>query len=194
METTLKTAPAKEPVSIDDVKKHLRVDDDYMDDDSLITSMIPEARQWVEEYLWRKLISQTWYAYLPYWPSVDYLELPFGELQSVTTVKYTDTDAAQSTWDAAEYIVGTDYLKGRITLGYGYTWPNDTLYPSNPIEVEFICGYGDNAPDVPGNIKRAIYIMISEMYENREASIYGQTYGRNPLIENLLAMYRINQL
>jgi uncharacterized phiE125 gp8 family phage protein len=93
METTLKTAPVKEPVSIDDAKKHLRVDDDYTDDDSLLVSIVVDARDWVEQYLWRKLITQTWYAYLEEWPAGGYIELPFGKLQSVTAVKYTDTAA-----------------------------------------------------------------------------------------------------
>lgn len=194
METTLKTAPIKEPVSIDDVKKHMVIDDDYTDRDSLILSLISDAREWIEEYLWRKLITQTWYAYLEDWPAGDYIELPFGTLQSVTAIKYTDTADAESTWNSSEYIVGTDYLKGRVTLAYGYTWPNTTLRDSNPIEVEFKCGYGDDAADVPVNIKRGIYMMVAEMYENREVSIYGQTYSRNPLLENLMAMYRINQL
>jgi uncharacterized phiE125 gp8 family phage protein len=194
METTLKTAPLKEPVTIDDAKKHLRVDDDYTDDDSLLVNMVVDARSWVEQYLWRKLISQTWYAYLEEWPAGEYIELPFGTLQSVIAIKYTDTDAVENTWSSGEYIVGTDYLKGRVTLGYGYTWPNESLLDSNPIEIEFKCGYGDDPGDVPGIIRRGINIMVAEMYENREISVFGQSMKEHPLIESLLAMYRLTEL
>ena len=194
METTLKTAPVKEPVSLDDAKKHLRVDDDYTIDDNMLVQMITDARFWVEEYLWRKLITQTWYAYLPEWPMGDYFELPFGKLQSVTAIKYTDTDGDVTTWSASEYIVGSDYLRGRVTLAYGYSWPNASLYPSNPIEIEFICGYGATSATVPGIIKRGIAILVAEMYENREITMFGQTMKEHPLMEILLAPYRLAEL
>lgn len=194
METTLKTAPLKEPVSMDDAKAHMRIDDDIIVDDQLIYSAITEARVMVEEYLWRKLITQTWYAYLDDWPGGNHIELPFGKLQSVTAIKYTDTDADETEWSNTEYLVGTDYLRGRVSLAYGYTWPSVVLSASNPIQVEFVCGYGLTAAAVPATIRRGIMIMISEIYENREKTVYGQTIAQNDLMVNLLSPYRINKL
>jgi len=62
-------------------------------------------------------------------------------LQSVTSVKYTDSDGDQSTLSTDDYIVDNDSEPGRIVLGYGTVWPTATLYPSNPIEIQFLCGY-----------------------------------------------------
>ena len=193
METTLKTAPVVQPISLNEVKRHLRIDIDDVDQDDYLQDLIVVARRRVESITWRKLITQTWYAYLQNWPRGEYIELPFGNLQSVTAIKYTDDDGDESTWSSSEYIVGTDYQKGRITLADGYTWPNETLYPSNPIEIEFLCGYG-LAASVPPELKHAMKMIISELFENREISIVGVSFQEMDTINNLLSDYRLNEL
>lgn len=194
MEKTLKTAPVKRPVALDMVKRHVRIDVSYTDQDEILFELIKDATEYIESVTWRRLITQTWYAYLDDWPCGKFIELPFGKLQSVTAVKYTDVDNAQSTWSSAEYIVGTDYKQGRITLEDGYTWPNEVLYPSTPIEIEFVCGYGDDPNDVPENIKRAICVYLAELYENREASIVGVSLQKLDTIGCLIDNYRLNKL
>ena len=193
METTLKVAPVVEPISLDEVKRHVRIDIDETDHDDYLQDLITVARDQVEMITWRRLVTQTWYAYLQGWPRGKYIELPFGSLQSVTAVKYTDVDGDESTWDNTEYIVGTDYQKGRITLADGYTWPSETLYPSNPIEAEFVCGYG-LAVSVPPQIKHAIKMIISELFENRETSIIGVSFQEMEIVNNLLSNFRLNEL
>jgi uncharacterized phiE125 gp8 family phage protein len=194
METTIKTAATVEPISLDELKYHLRIDLDDTDQDDYLNGLIATAREEAEELTWRKFISQTWYAYLDDWPNEDYIVLPFGSLQSVTAIKYTDTDGDQSTWTSSEYIVGTDYLKGRVTLAYGYTWPNTTLYPSNPIQIEFVCGYGDSEASVPAEIKHAIKMLASEMYENRETSLIGMSYQKMDIVNALLSKHSLAEL
>jgi len=144
LKTTLVTGPSYYPVSLSQAKNHLRVD--HTDDDDYIRGLIVSATDDLERILLRRLVTQTWKFYRDKWPAGDNLSLPYGELQSVTHVKYTDSDGTQSTMSAAEYIVDTDSDPGRVVLDYGETWPGDTLYPSNPIEVQYVCGYGDNAP------------------------------------------------
>ena len=201
METVLKTAPLIEPVSLDEAKRHLRIDIGNTDHDIDIYDAIADARTQVETITWRKLITQTWYAYLQDWPRGDYIELPFGNLQSVTPatidgvsgIKYIGSDGTAYAWDSDEYIVGTGYQEGRITLADGYTWPNETLYPSNPIEIVFICGWL-TATAVPGTIKRAIKLYIGEYFENREISIFGTIQKEMETANNLLSNYRLNEL
>ena len=196
METALKTAPTLEVITLDQAKRHLNIElEDTYHDDYISQSLIPTARSYIENLCWRKFITQSWYAYLDDWPKGDYIELPYGNLQSVTTIKYTDTDNSQSTWSSAEYIVGTNYERGRVTLEDGYTWPNVVLYPSSPIEIDFTCGYGSTRADVPECLKQAIKIVISELFENRESSIIGMgTYTELPTVMNLISDERLNEL
>jgi uncharacterized phiE125 gp8 family phage protein len=201
METVLKTGPVVEPISLDEAKRHVRISIDDSDQDDYLQDLIVVAREQVEVITWRKLVTQTWYAYLQDWPSGEYIELPFGSLQSVTPevidgvsgIKYIGSDATEYAWASTEYIVGTDYQKGRITLADGCTWPNETLYPSNPIVVEFICGYG-LAVSVPAQIKHAMKMIISELFENREITIIGTIFKEMETVNNLLSNFRLNEL
>ena len=96
-------------------------------------------------------------------------------------------------WVSTEYIVDTNYQLGRIVLVDGYTWPNETLYPTNPIEIVFICGYG-LAVDVPPQIKHAMKMIMSELFENREVSIIGTIQKEMDIVNNLLSNFRLNEL
>jgi len=139
-----------------DVIKHAP----YSSEDTYLEGLITAARQMVEEYLKRALIEQTWYYHLNNWPSKDdFIFVPLGTLSSVASVTYYDSDGTSNTFDTDSYIVDTYSNLGRVVLGYGESWPSDTLYPSNPITVEHTCGYGDETTDVPKAIRIAIMML-----------------------------------
>jgi len=147
MKTTLVTAPAYMPITLADVKAHLRVEDAFTTDDSYIQSLIFQAVDEVESILNRKLITQTWKYFLDDWPDGDDIVLPYGKLQSVTHVYYTDSDGTQQTDfdENDEWTSDTDSDPGRVILKYGESWPSTTLAYENPIEIQFVCGYGTHA-------------------------------------------------
>jgi len=186
MKTVLKTAPTIYPVSLKEAKQQLNIGLDWTDDDDHIDTLIATATDKVEQFLHRRLITQTWYLYLQAWPGETNIILPFGKLQSVTAVKYTDEDGNESTWSSSEYIVDIDTDPGEIVLGYNESYPDDTLYPSNPIEIEFKCGYGDDGSDVDSMIRHAIKTAISDLYENRETEFLGLSLSKLNTFENLL--------
>jgi uncharacterized phiE125 gp8 family phage protein len=194
MRATLKTAPARMPISLKEAKEHARIVLGNTDDDDYLDSLIEMATNAAEEYTRRRFITQTWYYYPECWPSGNKMALPFGGLQSVTNVKYKDTDGDESTMDAADYIVDTDAEPGTITLAYGESWPSIVLYPVRPITIEFICGYGDDGADVKPNIRHAIKLTVSNMYENRESMLIGQgfTLTQTKIVESLLSPYIVH--
>lgn len=162
-------------------------------DDTLLTTLITTARKTVEELLGRALITQTWYAYIEKWPVANYFKLPWGKLSSVTSIKYKDTNGTESTWSSSEYIVDTKSNLGRVVLAYGYSWPTTTLYPSLPITVEFVCGYGSTAASVPESIRMAIMELVSHWYENR--NINDDQFNSIPQSVNvLLSLNKISRL
>lgn len=188
--TVLVTKPETLPVALTDVKRHLNVDWD--DDDSLIEGYIQAAAFQVENILNRKLVTQTWKALYESWPG-EYFSIPFGKLQSITSVKYKDTAAAESTLAATEYISDIDSDPGRAVLGYNKLWPTTELYPSNPIAIQFVCGYG-GIDDVPYPIKSAIMLLVGDFYAHRESFVVGSTQMVSELpgyIMNLLGSYRL---
>lgn len=195
MKTAIKTVPAKYPVSLKEAKEHCNVTVGWTEDDEYIKTLITTATDKAEKYLRRRLITQTWYAYYDAWPKgSDEIVLPFGQLQSVTSVKYTETDATQNTWSTDEYNTDTDADPGRVTLEYGYSWPTETLHPQNPIVIEFVCGYGDDGSDVEDMIRHAMKVMIDDLYNNRGDVLVGISAQNLKATGDLLMPYRLHNV
>lgn len=160
----LKTAPASEPVTAANVKLYTRIAHSVEDD--LIDTWIAAAREEAQDYLKESFITQTWYAIFDEWPD-EVIELPMSPLQSVTSIKYYDTDDTEATYDSSNYFVDSVSEVGRIALNDNTDWPTTDLRPINGVIIEYITGYGD-ASAVPSKIKNAIYLYCAYMYENRE--------------------------
>lgn len=158
------TAPTITPISVAEAKSHMGVT--FSNDDTLIGIYVSSATRLCENFLQRKLITQTWKMWLDYWPSS--IKVLFGDLQSVTHVKYTDDDESQETLSSSVYLVDVNSVPGRIILKKNQVWPSDTLSPMNPIEVQFVTGYGATAATVPDDIRNAVLLTTAHFYENRE--------------------------
>lgn len=165
-------------------------------EDDLLNAIITAAREHVEDITRRQIITATWDFFLQDWPDKDYIKLPYGNLQSVSSIKYKESDWLTSADDKTLALM-TDYLVetngeqcGRIVLPYGESWPNDTLYPSNPIIIRFVVGWTTKAL-VPGRIKSAIKLLCSDLYESRGEPVLGQTVSENKTAERLLASCRL---
>jgi len=187
-------APTVEPLALLETKIHLRLAVDeasataYNKEDNLLNALIKTAREKVEQYTGRALITQTKKMYLDRWPNGKEIKLPYSPLQSVTSVKYrlsnTETYAAFT-----DYEVDIVSVPGRIVLSPDASWPYGELHPLNPIEIIFVCGYGAAATAVPSAIKSAMLLMVSDLYENRNdmtkapVNYWGAVF-------NLLASYR----
>ncbi len=163
-----------------------------LSEDSLLTAIITTAREHVENITRRALLTQTIYAYLDEWPDKDYIELPFGNLQSVTSLSWKDTAGTETTLTATtDYLVETNSdMPGRIVLPYGVSWPSGVLYPSNPIKIIYICGW-TAAASIPKAIIAAIKMICADLYEMRGEPVIGQTVIENKTVDRLLASYRL---
>lgn len=159
-------------------------------EDEMLTELITAGRLSVENDTGKKIMEQTWDYYPSCWPDGDRIKIPFGNLTSVTSVKYKLSDWATSA-DDVTLTAGTDYLVeangtqcGFIVLPYQGSWPSGTLHPSNPITIRFVCGYA-TAAEVPVSIKQAIKRWCTNNYMNRGDDIIGyntvkedRTYAR----------------
>jgi uncharacterized phiE125 gp8 family phage protein len=162
MNLRLITAPATEPVSLATAKAYLRVDGS--DDDTLITSLIKAAREKGEELSRRAFITQTWEQIIGAWPVHFRLKIYRPPLQSITSVKYLDSDSVEHTW--TDYV--TD-IRGEPGVIVFKTLPGDALLESSAITVRFVAGYGSADSNVPERLKTAILALVAHWYENRES-------------------------
>lgn len=157
MPVILTTAPTSYPITLTDLKDHLR--ETGTDNDTIILNTLKAATSEAENYTWRKFVTQTWTYYSNGFAHK--FELPFGQLQSVTSIKYYDADNVLQTLDASVYDVDTLSDPGVIRLAYGQSWP--TVYDrSNAIRIEFVCGY----TVIPESIKNAIKLKSEMIYGN----------------------------
>lgn len=191
---SLVTGPAVEPLTLSECKQFLRVD--HASDDTLISAMQVSARLWVETYTRRALCTQTIDLKYAGWPvQYDPLVVPYAPLQSVTSITYIDQDEATQTLAASQYIVraqaGPRAGRGTIEIADGVTPPTLSTQPDRPVTVRAVVGYG-SAPQVPDGIKSAIYLLLGDLYEQRQETITGTSVGKShTTIERLLGPYRL---
>lgn len=163
-------------------------------EDAILTALITAARQQVEAITRRCLITQTWDAWIDHFPVCDHIVLPFGQLQSVTSLAYTDSAGTVHTMMVTtDYLVDDDSEPGRIVLPYATPWPSFTGYSVNPIAIRFICGYGTTAASVPRGIVTAIKMLAEDLYSRRSATDT-QTAGNvteNKAVLSLLYPFRL---
>jgi len=196
MKTVLITAPTIYPITIDELRLYLRIDDATGYEDDLLDNIISAATRNAEDITRRALLTQTWDYYLDSFPSTDAFKLPFGNLQTtvgdVSYIKYTNSAGTQTTMTlTTDYLVETNGEQcGRIVLPYGASWPSFTPYPSHPIVVRFICGW-TTAALVPFNIKAAILLICADMYSVRAQKIMALNMAENKTTMNLLMSSRL---
>lgn len=198
------TEPTAEPLSLQEVKEYLRVDDST--DERVVQPLIIAARQFAEEHMNRALMQQTFTLSLdtvldtesPLWEGMrtapdinyhkNYVVLPKSPVISVTSVKtYDDSDTA-TTMAASKYYVDTAREPARVVLRTGETFPS-ALRVANAIEVVYVAGY-TTAYTVPEPIRLGMLQHIAYMYEHR-GDMY-EAQGAPTLMKSLYAPYVIH--
>ena len=165
------TAPASEPITLAEAKVHLRVTNTI--EDALITALITAARQFVEGYTWRPLMTQT--IDVVFDTIIDRtIMINKAPVQSVTSVKYLDLNGTEQTISSTLYV--TDLLNSpcRVKLD---TIPSikDTL---NAFKVRVVCGY-TSAALIPQTYKSAMLLIIGHLYDNKQQA-QSQTLSEIP--------------
>lgn len=198
--STIVTPPAADPVTLGEVKGWAKIDTTA--DDGLLAGLITAATQAAEEYLKRSLITQTRKLTIDAGRSdiclpdgvydlpvsiltgsiPNSIELPFGPLQSITSIVTYGVAGGSTTFSASNYYVDT--ASNRVTLNYGVQWPSD-LRDRKSMEVTYVAGYGNTASAIPAPIKTAIMMHVQRMYDGRLIC------DMPPECESMLRKYRI---
>jgi len=168
MKLVLTTPPAVEPLTVQEVREYLRLDDltDTSEDDYL-SALITAARGYCEGFQNRAYITQTWQMSFDYWPSY-VIDIPRGSLQTINSVSYKNSAGVVTTLtETTQYVVSTRGIMGRISPPYAQPWPPFVPFPLDAVVIDFTCGYGDKADRVPEKVRQAMRLLVSHWYENR---------------------------
>ncbi|MEF2545955.1 hypothetical protein VQ045_02140 [Aurantimonas sp. E1-2-R+4] len=183
------TGPAAEVLPTVDFKQHSRID--YADEDVLIASYIKAAVSRFDGpfgLLGRCLISQTWRLSLDAFSTR--ITIPTSPVQSITSVKYLDTDGVEQTL-AAFRTYGIGGLERPFLLpAEGESWPQSAERP-DAVTVEFVAGYGAAPEDVPADLINAIRRTVAHYFENRESIVIGDRFDELPDVSAAINAHRL---
>ena len=189
MRLALLSGPSAQPVTLAEMKAYLRIEHDG--DDTVIEALLATATGVLDGrrgLLGRFLLSQSWQLSLDGFTSA--IELPFPPCISVDEVRFTNPAGIDTVLDPAGYtVIGLEDDDG-ATIRPNTRWPSST-YGLHAVRVAFTAGYGDAAEAVPEDLRTAIKMHVSHLYDHRDGVANGTDRGRPPGWADLVFPYRV---
>ena len=115
------------------------------------------------------------------------LLIPLWPIRSVTALQYTAADGTTTILPLNQIVqpIGND--RYHLRLKKGFSWPLTDGSP-NAVAITFQAGWPTQSK-VPGTLTRAILMLVSHFYENREAVLTGSISKEVELgVQSMLAM------
>jgi uncharacterized phiE125 gp8 family phage protein len=191
MSLVMTSPPAAEPVTVADVKAHLRVDGS--NEDILLASLLLTSRLHIETALSLALITQSWTLRLDRWPPRREIELPLTPLRSIDEVRVKDTSGTAHVVPAESYLV--DLASRPARLVWNNIAPPLPEVAANGIEIDMTAGFGPTGDSVPAPLKHAILMLAAHWYEHRDPAEIGTEDARIPdAVSSLITPFRTIRL
>ncbi len=190
MHTRVITAPATQPLTLNEIKLHLKLAitaeeaTAYTDEDALLTIYLKAAVASAEEYCWRKFISTELQTVTSSFCTT--MDLPFPAI-AMTSVQYVDAAGATQTVAPQNYYLDTYTVPSRVIFKSAFSFPSLNTDNPFPVIFNYTSGYSVSAAIVPDAIKSALLLMIAELYEKREDRVFKLPTAS----QNLLNPYRL---
>lgn len=179
------TPPALQPVSLDEARAFLRLDQTH--EDELLTTLITAARLMIEAASGRMLIEQGWRIVLDAWPRDGVIRLPLSPVASIEGARVYDGNGVAQTVAAGALHLDATAEPPLIRLAAPVPQVGRRLAA---IEIDVVAGYGAEPEDVPALLRHAVLQLAARWFEQR-----GDIAGRDasalpPEILALVAPFR----
>jgi uncharacterized phiE125 gp8 family phage protein len=186
MTLALISPPAAEPVTLADVKQHLRVT--HSSEDALISGLIKAAREELEQATGLALISQGWRLYLDCWPGTQMVLIHKAPVISLAALTVYDLAGAPASLSLSGFVLDRFSRPARIAIPDAVAAPGKKM---NGIEIDFTAGFGATGVEVPDGLKRAIMLLAAHWYEFRGAETFErESAAWPPSFERFVSRYR----
>lgn len=152
--------PLAEPVTLAELKAHLRIE--TTDEDDLLESLIRVARTHLERLTGTALMTQGFRLALDDWPQDAVIQLMKTPVQTIDAILVYDADGVAQDQDLTGLLLDATAKPARLVV-------RERQKPSQPIngiEIEFTAGFGAGT-DVPSELRRAILVHSAHLYEFR---------------------------
>lgn len=153
--------PQQESLTLEEVKKHLRVDGN--DQDSELLTYIQAARIYAETVTNYALATQIWDMTFDEYPQTPVV-FPKPPLQSVEYIKLTDTNGVDLILSESNYLIDNISEPGKLVFVDGFQWPSIELKPFNSVTIRFKCGF-ESLDCISHNIRTAMLLHIRLLFE-----------------------------
>lgn len=158
----IKQTPKAEPLNLEEVKLHLRINPgDTSEDIDILTPLISAAREYCENYCGKSLAEQTITVYSEMSGTLTLPRAPVISVDSVTVDGET-----------AEYTADVHY--GTVTVN------------KPGAVITYTAGY----EETPYLVRQAMLLLIGHWYTNREAVIQGSTTEIDIAVRAMLNQYK----
>lgn len=155
---------------ISDAKKQLEIAATDKSHDTHICQLVELAIENVQADANRAICTQTVVYKLDRFPCGTRIDIPFGQMATVTSIQYIDTDGNTQTWPSSNYEVDTARKGGCVWLAYNVSWPAIRNI-QNAVTVTYTAG--NDAPQVPRVAWQAVMLQVAHAFENREPVLIG---------------------
>lgn len=188
--TLLRTVdPAVEPVTLAEMKRHLRLSHDS--EDEFLSGLIRAAREDVERATGVAMIDQTWRLVLDRWPQSGCVSLARHPVREILSVTMFGREGEASLINPDTYLADTLSRPARLH----FERRPEPLRTMNGIEIDFSAGFGEAGTDVPDLLKRAVTLLVAHWYEFRAAfGAADQPVSYPAGYERMIASYRDRRL
>lgn len=160
--TKLDSPTAQLPITINTFKQHARWDLDI--EDPLIQLYMQAATEWAEEQTRRAIMQRNYLVVRDQFPTTIW-SLPLGYVDSITSVKYLDSDGAEQTWASANYVIdNASNHEARLYPKPGFSFPTIGDYLS-AARVTLVAGW--SAVNVPYTIREALLLKTASFFDVR---------------------------
>ena len=163
-ELSITSEPASEPITLTELKAHLRVDGVL--DDTELGDKLTEARKSIEQLTNRAFFTQTrTLSFNRFDHTTSRIYLPGAPVALITSLTYYDLNGTQQTWDSGNYslVVGQPSW---LQLDYNVDWP-DHRSVRDRIVITYVCGASDVA-DIDARVKSACKLHVELNYDREE--------------------------
>jgi uncharacterized phiE125 gp8 family phage protein len=187
------SAPIHEPVSLGEMRAHLRVDHHF--DDAQISAALKGARAHAENVTRRAIIRQQWRAEITgEWKTGGAtLDLPRPRLIELVALEYRNSAGDWISAPATAY-------RARLSTEPAQIWLREPPGDLGSLDHEedglwraiYWAGYGPLPNDVPEDLRVAVRMLAAHYYEVRQPTVEGHIVIQVPRgIDDLLAPYRV---
>lgn len=173
---TVVSPPQSEPVTAEEAMDQCRTDQG--EDRGTVAALIVGARQLVESWTGRLLVTQTVTLTLDWFYEEgccrdegfsDVSILLDGPVQSLTAAVYDDADGDEQTLtEGTDFALDAAGNVPRLVPAVGSVWPT-VSGAANAVRITYVAGYGAPAA-VPQALKQAILLLVAHWFLNREAA------------------------